>query len=53
MLQATLLLFSCLADREPVRTIAHGAFTVGSVNMSILCPVGAILSLRRRNLFGG
>lgn len=53
MLRAFLLLLSCLADYETVRDLAHGAFTAGLLNMSVLCCTGAILTLRCRKLLPG
>ena len=48
MLRALLLLLSCLTDYDSVRNLAHGAFTAGLVNTSVLCCTGTILALRRR-----
>lgn len=53
MMRALLLLLSCLADYETVRDLAHGAFTAGLVNMSVLCCAGTVFLLRRSRLIRG
>ena len=53
MLHAILLLLSCLADYETFRDLAHGAFTAGLVNMSVLCCIGTGFALRRSRLVRG
>lgn len=53
MMRVLLLLLSCLADYETVRDLAHGAYTAGLVNMSVLYCTGAIFALRRWKLFPG
>lgn len=52
MMRALLLLLSCLADYETVKGLAHGAFTAGLANMSVLCCIGTAIAVRRR-LFRG
>ena len=48
MMRAFLLLLSCFADYETMRDLAHGAFTSGLVNASVLCCMGTIFASRRK-----
>lgn len=53
MLRALLLLLSCLANYETVADLAHGAFTAGLANLTVLCCVGTVFVVRRRRSIRG
>ncbi|HKW62183.1 MAG TPA: hypothetical protein VJN89_06530 [Candidatus Acidoferrum sp.] len=53
MLHALLLLLARVADYDSVRTLSHGAFTTGLVNMGALSCIGTGLAQRHRCLMRG
>jgi hypothetical protein len=46
LLRAFLILLSFITDHETVTDIGHGAFTLGLVNVSLLCCIGIGLAVR-------
>ena len=48
MLRALWPLLSCLTDYEAVGDLTQGAFTAGLVSMAVLCCIGTVFAVRRR-----
>jgi hypothetical protein len=53
MLHTLMLLLSVLTDYQTMTDLAHGTFTMGAANTSLLCCIGIGLGLRRSKLTRG